>query len=72
MRYCLRAHHTVQRVGLTFIRRPAPLAAGRAPIGKAICYDNFLLAILPILLYQILAPLGERELGEQYGQQGEA
>jgi len=34
--------------------------------------DNFLLAILPVLLYQVDAPLGERELGEQYGQQGEA
>ena len=34
--------------------------------------ENFLLAILPILLYQVVALLGERELGEQYGQQGEA
>jgi hypothetical protein len=34
--------------------------------------ENFLLAILSVLLYQVLALLGERELGEQYGQQGEA
>jgi hypothetical protein len=34
--------------------------------------ENFSLAILFLLLYHVLALLGEWELGEQHGQQGEA
>jgi hypothetical protein len=45
---------------------------GKASPAKAFRRDYFLLAILPVLLYLVHAPLGERELGEQYGQQGEA
>ena len=36
-----------------------------------ISYENFLLAILRVLMYQVVALLGEREPGEQYGQQSE-
>jgi hypothetical protein len=48
------------------------LCAPAPPETEAFGGENFLLAILRVLLYQILALLGERELGEQYGQQGEA
>jgi len=43
---------------------------GKAVPGEQSGGENFLLAILPVLLYQIRALLGGRELGGQYGQQG--
>jgi hypothetical protein len=64
------------RAGWRPLTRPRRLTDTLSPNGTrkwvgGLGAENFLLAILRVLLYQILALLGERELSEQYGQQGE-